>query len=128
MNFYVDVPAVIIITPVENRIYSEDSMPLNLVVDKPYSELSYSLDGKPNISFASNTTLAGLTNGEHNITVYAQGLNGNTVASKNIYFTIQKPGFPATLVIGALAIPTILATAVWLRHRKKLNQAVATKN
>jgi hypothetical protein len=84
-------PTVSIVSP-ENRTYTANSVPLTFTVNKPAKWMAYSLDGKANVTIDGNTTLNELPNGSHNITVYATDLEGNTAASKTIYFTVDAQG------------------------------------
>ncbi len=54
------------------------------------SHVSYSLDGHDNVTITGNTTLAELSIGPHNLTLYAKDLVGNTVASQNVMFTTEE--------------------------------------
>ena len=51
---------------------------------------SYSLDGQQNITFSGNTNLTDISNGLHNITVYAQDTFGNIGSSQTTSFTVAK--------------------------------------
>jgi hypothetical protein len=58
------------VTSPENRTYDTSSIPLNFTVNAAVSQITYCLDGVENITISGNTTLAGLANGNHNLTVY----------------------------------------------------------
>jgi hypothetical protein len=75
----------------ENHEYNEPSFPLNFSVNEPIQRTSYSLDDQTNVTVKSNTTLTGLGNGPHNVTVYAWDLAGNVGASETTFFTIEAP-------------------------------------
>jgi hypothetical protein len=107
-------------------------------VNKPVAWLGYSLDGQENVTVSGNSTITGLPNGLHNVTVYARDEFENTGASETIYFTIDVP-FPTALV--AATVVAIVATAsgfsavYYLRKRKnkhptrhKPSQAVQSGN
>jgi hypothetical protein len=53
--------------------------------------MGYSLDRQENITITGNTTITGLTNGLHNITVYAKDKFENMGASETIYFNVTQP-------------------------------------
>jgi hypothetical protein len=53
--------------------------------------MGYSLDGQETITITGNTTIAGLTNGLHNVTVYAKDTFENMGASETIYFSVAQP-------------------------------------
>ncbi len=83
---------------VENKTYSSSDLPLNFAVSEPISQITYSLDGKEKTAIAGNCTLTDLSNGNHNVTVYATDIAGNTGTSQTINFIVKVP-FPTTFVI-----------------------------
>ncbi|MGB9960580.1 MAG: hypothetical protein ACPLKQ_08740 [Candidatus Bathyarchaeales archaeon] len=112
--------AVSIVSP-ENKTYITNNVPLTFTVNKPAKWLAYSLDGKANVTIMGNTTLGGLSNGSHNITVYAKDIAGNTAASPTVHFTINAPEPIPTLIfaIATIASITITGTAAGLLCQKK---------
>jgi hypothetical protein len=66
---------------------------LNFTTTKPVTGVGYSLDGKANVTVTSNTTLAGLSTGLHNITAYAKDSFNNTGASQTITFSLVPQPF-----------------------------------
>ena len=87
----------------------------------------YSLDGEPNItipisSAAANITIGNMTNGRHQITIYANDTYGNTAAPQTINFTIAKPEpFPTmtvATVLGAVAVIVVVAV-LWVYFKKR---------
>ena len=111
-------PTVSIVSP-ENRTYTANSVPLTFTVNKPAKWMAYSLDGKANVTIDGNTTLNELPNGSHNITVYATDLEGNTAASKTIYFTVDAQGSFPTLLVAIASMISITGTAAGLLYYKK---------
>ena len=103
-------PTVAIISP-KNKIYSITDVSLTFTTSEPTSWIGYSLDGRANVTTEGNTTLPTLTNGSHNITVYARDLAGNTGASEIIHFTVdtQPPNIvllsPQTQIYNSTEIP-----------------------
>jgi len=73
-----------------NTTYTTSSVPLTFTINRPVSWIGYSLDGKPNVTIKTNTTLSALTNGGHNIILYASEAIGKTSTSK-VYFTVSVP-------------------------------------
>jgi len=53
--------------------------------------MGYSLDNEENVTIAGNTTLTNLSEGTHNIIVYANDTSGNMGSSSQVYFTIRIP-------------------------------------
>jgi hypothetical protein len=93
---------------------------LVFTVNKPVNWTGYSLDGQDNITISGNTTISGLSNGLHNVTVYAKDEFENTGASETISFSVEVP-FPTTLVAAASAATIAVVGVgllVYFRKRK----------
>jgi hypothetical protein len=124
MNFtfsLIDVtPASISFLTIENKTYTTSAVPLNFTVNELVSQLSYSLDGKDNVTIAGNTTLTGLSNGQHNLIVYSTDTAGNVGASETFYFILDVP-FPTTLVMAfiVLVVVTVVGLLVYFKRRNK---------
>jgi N-acetylneuraminic acid mutarotase len=115
-------PVVCLVSP-ENQIYNETSVSLIFTVNKPVSWMGYSLDGRDNVTLTGNTTIAGLTSGLHNITVYAKDEFENTGASETIIFTVAEEPEPfPTLLVASASGASIIGVAVCVfYYRKKRN-------
>jgi hypothetical protein len=124
---YFDIPPKISIISMENRTYTVSEVPLNLTVNTKVSKLSYVLDGQPNQTIAGNTTLTGLSNGLHNVTVYATDEAENIGASQTINFTVAKPAEPfPTLTVAVSGVIAVIAVIIassllYRRHRRTKN-------
>jgi N-acetylneuraminic acid mutarotase len=105
-------PAVAVVSP-ENQTYNGSSVPLVFTVNKPVNWTGYSLDGQENVTLTGNTTISGLTNGLHNVTVYAKDAFENMGTSETISFSVEVP-FPTTLVAAAASAATIAVVGVGL--------------
>ncbi|MCW4045576.1 MAG: hypothetical protein NWE94_08690 [Candidatus Bathyarchaeota archaeon] len=108
----------------ENRTYDKWDIPLNLAVNEPATQITYSLDGAENVTISGNLTLNGLLDGVHSLTVYAKDHAGNVGASETINFTITTPKTepPPTMPIAATATAVSTAAAVaglLAYHRKR---------
>jgi len=112
-------PVVQVVSP-ENKTYDASSVPLTFAVNKPTQWVGYSLDGQDNVTITGNTTLIGLTNGLHNVTVYAKDTFGNVGASETVSFTVEVP-FPATLVVAPVASVVVIGAvlAIYFKKRKR---------
>jgi len=89
INFTIDTnPPKVSILSLENKTYDSSDVPLNFTVSEKASLIKYSLDGLDNSTVKGNTTLTGLPNGGHNITVYAWDVAGSVGTSETIYFTL----------------------------------------
>jgi len=96
-------PPLISVSSPQNKVYNNSSVPLTFSTNEPASRISYSLDNQDNVTVAGNTTVSGLPNGNHNLTVYATDQYGNTGTSETISFSVEVP-FPTTLVAVASAV------------------------
>jgi len=84
-----DTPPTISILSPEYKTYATSDVHLTFTVSESASWIGYSLDGQANVTIAGNTTLSGLPDGTHTITVYANDTAGNMGASEMVYFTIE---------------------------------------
>jgi hypothetical protein len=119
INFTVEQPKLDIVTP-ESKIYNETSIPLVFSTKQAVSWIGYSLDGKDNVTITGNTTLTGLSNGKHNVTVYANDTYGNMGVPETVTFTISQP-FPTASVAaasGASIALIVLSLLVYFKKRK----------
>jgi parallel beta-helix repeat protein len=105
-------PSITIQSP-ENRTYNTTSLDLNFAVNKPTIWMGYSLDGDENVTVIGNTTLAGLSAGLHNVTVYAKDEFGNIGASETVVFTVAEEPFPVAPVAAA-SVATIAVVGAGL--------------
>ena len=126
VNFLIDTAPSISISSLESKTYNTSSIALNFTVSEPVSQVKYSLDGQENVTISGNTTLTELPNGKHNVTVYATDDTGNTAASENIIFNVDKPEppepFPTALLAttsGASIAIIGIGSLVYLKKRKK---------
>jgi hypothetical protein len=80
-----------------------------------------------------NTTLTDLSNGQHNVTVYATDEFGNTGKSNTLFFNVDAPDaseFPAVTllvasVVVAVSIVACIGALVFRRKQKKNNIELA---
>jgi hypothetical protein len=125
VSFTVDTvrPTVSILAP-QNVTYSSPDVPLNMAVNENAS-IAYSLDGQDNVTVSGNTTLRGLPNGDHHVTVFATDEAGNIGASETIHFTTKSS--PATMVIAPIASVAVVGMGL-LIYFKKHKKAAETKH
>ncbi len=129
LHFIVDtVPPVVTILELENKTFTESDVSLNFTTNEPSSVVSYVLDGQESVKVNGNTTLASLSEGQHNVTVYAWDIAGNVGSSKTVTFTVAGPAsFPT---VPAVAVSTIsisgLLAGLLLIHRKTRKEAQQT--
>jgi hypothetical protein len=116
-------PEIWVLSPI-NQTFNESTVPLTFLVDKAVYRTGYILDGTDNVTFAGNATLTGLTDGLHNITVYAQDTFGNIGTSQTTNFTIALPievkpePFPTTIVVVASVLSVLLVAGLLVYSKK----------
>jgi hypothetical protein len=114
---------IISVLSVENKTYYSSDVLLDFTVNELTSQITFSLDGQENVTISGNTTLTGLPNGDHNVTVYATDKAGNVGASEIITFTIAKEPetepFPTTLVATAAGVSAAIIGIGLLFYFKK---------
>jgi hypothetical protein len=115
---YGAIPPVFTIASPINTNYSFNEILLNFSLNKPVNWTGYTLDGKDNITVTGNTTLTGLSNGLHNITVYAKDTFGNIGASETIKFTVASESFPVIPFAAIAVVVVIVATGLLVYHKK----------
>jgi hypothetical protein len=118
VNFRIDIgsPKVVLLS-LENKTYSTTDVPLNFTVSKPDTQVTYSLDGRENVTTVRNTTLTNLPSGEHNLTVYAEDTAGNVGFSETIRFNIEP--FPTTLVIASVITVAVAGAGLTVYFKKR---------
>jgi N-acetylneuraminic acid mutarotase len=98
------------------------SVPLAFNSDKELDWISYSLDGKNNVTITGNTTITGLPSGQHNVTVYANDTYDNIAASETITFTVETDQTFGVIVLITASVVVIACVGVGIllykRHRK----------
>jgi hypothetical protein len=114
VNFTIDVSPTVSVLSIVNKTYDFSDFPLEFKVNEPYSRVSYSLDGQDNVTISGNTTLTGLPNGDHNITVYATDEAGNVGASETIIFTVDVPEPFPIVPVAAASVASVGVIAVGL--------------
>jgi parallel beta-helix repeat protein len=100
-----------------NSTYNDTSVHLVFAVDKQVEWVGYSLDRQENVTAAGNVTLAGLSDGVHTLTVYANDTFGFTGASETIVFTVAT--FPTNLVAAIIVVTTAVVAIGLLFYFKK---------
>ncbi len=116
---------------VKNKSYSSAEIPVEFSINENVSRIVYCLDNQANVTISGNATLSGLSNGSHNIILYATDYSGNVGASENVIFTVtmetqqtgseQKEQKPAQLnsIAIALGITVLIAGVGLLLYFKK---------
>jgi hypothetical protein len=111
-------PSIKVLSPASGT-FNASSIQLSFTVDEPASLITYSLDGKANITITENVTLTGLANGVHDLTIYAMDKAGNVGPSETISFEVDAPVPLSTLLVVAASGAAITGVAVLLYYYKK---------
>jgi len=121
VNFTIDTtPPSISVLAMENKTYDTSDVSLSFTANEPVSQTSYSLDGQDNVTIAGDTILTGLSEGAHNITVYATDNAGNIGASEIITFTIAKPEpLPTTMIIAPIVSVVVIGVGLLVYFKKR---------
>ncbi len=127
MKSFTTTPPKISVQSPLNQTYNDSSVPLTFSVDvlspdKSVNWTGYSLDGQDNVTVTGNATLSGLTNGLHNVTVYAKDTFGNEGASETITFTVALEPFPTTIVIASVASAVVVGAGLLVYFKKYRRQ------
>ena len=116
----INTPPNIVILSENNKTRTTSNVPLNFVVSKPVQQITYCLDGQNNVTITGNTTLTGLPNGDHNVTVYATDEAENTGASETSHFTVaESEPFPTALVVASIVSVAIISVGLLLYFKKR---------
>jgi len=119
---------IIILSP-ENVTYSTTEIPLNLIVPQTMSWLGYRLDSQTYVTISGNTTLTGLPQGAHSLTVYGNTAEGALASSETAWFSVNAvqplPIVPVAAV-SAGSIAAVTATGLVLTRRKRRREAQQT--
>jgi N-acetylneuraminic acid mutarotase len=108
---------------------SSDNVSLIFSVNQPTTWIGYSLDGQANVTVTGNITLTGLSNGLHNMTIYAKDSFGN-FASENSVFAMNVPESTLAIPLAVIAIASVALVSFGLfvyskkrKHRPVTNYA-----
>jgi hypothetical protein len=114
-------PHVHVLSP-ESKNYTSSNVSLAFTVNKPVVWMGYSLDGQEKVAVDGNITLAGVSGGLHNVTVYANDSFGNMGTTDTIAFTIavsEPEPFPVVPVAIASVVSAAIVGAGLLVYFKK---------
>jgi hypothetical protein len=124
INFIIDAtsPKVSILS-LENKTYSTSTLALNYNVNEPISKVTYSIDGKNNETLNGNIILPELSNGLHNVTVYAWDVAGNVGSSETAYFSVKVPVSFPVVPVAAVSTASVVVVCIgiflYLRRNKR---------
>jgi len=118
-------PKVSILSP-ENKTYDADRFQLDFTVNEKVSKMEYSLDGQASVLISGNTTLTGLTVGQHNLIIIAEDTEGNIGTSETTFFTTVEP-FPTSLVFVASVGIALAVIGLLVYFRRKHQKVIESK-
>lgn len=111
-----DAPEITLFSPHE-KTYHSSEIPLELGVNETLN-ITYSLDGSSNITLAENSTLTGLSNGAHTLTVFARDSAGNTAITETTFNIDVPQPFPIQSTVTVSVIGIAVVCGVMLIFRK----------
>jgi hypothetical protein len=119
-------PEVAVVSPENKTYYTADAglnisdIALDFVVDEPVFSVHYVLDGRTPVEISMNTTIAGLSVGVHNVSVFGFDASGNMGSSEAVYFTISEPKpFPTTIAIASVVTVTAFGIGLLIYFKKR---------
>jgi len=118
-------PIINIISPKSQASYSSADIELIFSLDKPVSDLAYSLNGEEKITLSGNVTLPALSQGGHRLTIYATDEVGNS-SEETVHFSIDQ--FPFVYIVAIIVIIIIVVATVYLLYKRKNTKAKTASN
>ena len=135
VNFTIDKTPIVSFLSFENTTFNNSTIPLNFIVDQPVSKVTYSLDGGTIVAISGNTTLTGLSNGYHNVTVYATNEFENIGSSETVTFSIdyvplgkEEPFLTVVVAAVSVAVAAVVVVAGLLVYHKKHKRSLVKKS
>jgi hypothetical protein len=123
VNFTVATLPEISILSLKNTTYDSSDVPLSFTVNKAVTQISYVLDGQVNRTITGNATLTDLSNGYHNVTVYATDEAGNVGVSETVYFNVNVPFPVVTVAAGSTVVIAAVGAGLLLYSKKRRQEA-----
>jgi len=111
-------PPVVSVSSPQSKTYEAGNISLIFTVNELTSWIGYSLDGQDSVTITGNTDLAGLSKGEHTLTVYAKDAAGNVAASQTISFTIVER-FPIEWVVAVVVVVVVVVVCLLFRFKRE---------
>jgi hypothetical protein len=115
LNFTVRAPVIMVFSP-ENASYLSKDLPVNFTTDQEVSWVGYSLDNQDNVTLTGNSSLTGLTCGNHTIAVFANDTVGMMGVSQTVNFTVEAPEslepFSLLIFVAVTAVLTVVLIAL----------------
>lgn len=125
VDFTVDTtPPSVVISSIENKTYSNSNISLIFNTDEFTPEMMYILDGKESLRIQGNTSLNGLSDGLHNVTVHVWDEASNFGSSETVYFNVKVPFPIATVVVSVSGVSAAIACIGVIRYLNKCKKKI----
>jgi parallel beta-helix repeat protein len=111
-------PTILVLSP-ENKEYYEKSIPLIFKISEQCSWIGYSLDRQSNITITGNTTLKELSDGKHNLVVYAEDKYGNIGVSQVIWFSVNSQENIKKFLLATATIAAVIIIIAFVIYKRK---------
>ena len=127
VNFTIDgiLPKISFMSP-QNKTYDTANVVLNFVVNKPVSQVFYSLDNHGNMTTNANASLSllNLSDGKHNVTIYAQDEYGIISAPSTVYFDVKVFPLVTEIAVVLVVLVVIIGVGLLVYFKKRKRGAV----
>jgi len=120
-------PKICIVSP-ENESYCSCNVSVSFTVDETVSWVAYRLDNCEQVAVNENdtVTLTKLSEGLHNITLYAMDLAGNPATSETVFFVVTM--FPTSWFVIEVGLLVAMILAVILFKYKQYKDGLNEQN
>ncbi len=124
-------PEICVLSPVMGGVYDDGNVTLEFDTVQPVVWMGYSLDGQANVTVeSSSTVLSDLSNGQHNVRMFAQDKYGNIGVSETISFTVINAPLSILFIAAAVTIFVVVLVIVGVclflfsRKRRRMKSLV----
>lgn len=115
IHFTIDsTPPTISNVSITNKTYNKQAIPLIFNVNENTSWVAYNLDNQGNTTIQGNFTLTELSDGSHNIVVYANDTLGNMGKSETIFFSVNTGDSTLAIVLSGMIVVAVAIVSVGL--------------
>ena len=116
---------------ITNKTYDNQNIPLSFSLNENTSWIAYNLDNQGNTTLQENITLSGLSEGSHNIIVYANDTFGNMGKSDTIFFDVKQVDFTPVIALSGIVLVIVIAVVaagLLVYHKKHKTLKVLDTN
>jgi hypothetical protein len=115
-------PEISILFPQKQDYFTSD-VDLTFLADEPLNQIAYILDGGEKTLILGNTTLTGLSDGTHNVTVYGWDSVGNEGTSTTLTFEVKSALLTEIIVIATVVSIVLVGIGLLLYFKKRKREA-----